>query len=177
MEQENFTGFRGDRKLVSGPLGEVALTLKTGGAEGVLIFSDAAGTEIDLDLRGTEAEVAARYASPPAVPGRPKLGVVAKEVTLLPRHWDWLKTQRGGASATLRRLVEEAARDSRSIAKAAAEAAYRFMSAMAGNRENFEEAARALFAADGARFAMLTENWPEDVRAHARQLAAPALID
>lgn len=155
MEQANFTAFRGDRKLVSGPLGEVALALKAS---------------------GTEAEVAACYARPPAAPGRPKLGVVAKEVTLLPRHWDWLKTLQGGASATLRRLVEEAARDSRSIAKAAAEAAYRFISAMAGNRENFEEAVRAVFAADGTRFAALTESWPEDVRAHARQLATPALV-
>jgi len=177
MEQENFTAFRGDSRCVSGPLPEVALALKRGGSDNVLIFNDRTGAETDLDLRGTEAEVAARYAPPSSVPGRPKLGVVAKEVTLLPRHWDWLKTQRGGASATLRRLVEDAARGSRSVAKAAAEAAYRFMSAMAGNRENFEEAARALFAADGARFAELTENWPEDVRAHARQLAAPALID
>lgn len=177
MEQENFTAFRGDSRCVSAPLPEVALALKRGGSDNVLIFNDRTGAEIDLDLRGTEAEVAARYALPPVAPGRPKLGVVAKEVTLLPRHWDWLKTQRGGASATLRRLVEDAARDSRSASKAAAEAAYRFMSAMAGNRENFEEAARALFAADGARFAELTENWPEDVRAHARQLAAPALID
>lgn len=177
MEQENYTAFRGDTKCASGPLADVALALKRGGADNVLIFNDGTGAETDLDLRGTEAEVAARYAPPSAPPGRPKLGVVAKEVTLLPRHWDWLKTQRGGASAALRRLVEEAARDSRSVAKAAAEAAYHFMSAMAGNRENFEEAARALFAADGVRFAMLTENWPEDVRAHARQLAAPALVD
>lgn len=176
MEQENFTAFHGDIKCASGPLAEVALTLKALGAGGVLIFSDRTGAEVDLDLRGTDAEVAARYAPPPAPPGRPKLGVVAKEVTLLPRHWDWLKTQRGGASATLRRLVEEAAHDSRSAAKAAAEAAYRFMSAMAGNRPGFEEAARALFAADGDRFAVLTEAWPVDVRDHARGLAAPALV-
>ena len=176
MEHETFTAFHGDCKHVSGPLAAIALTLKAGGTDGVLIFSDRTGGEVDLDLRGTDEEVAARYAPPPSLPGRPKLGVVAKEVTLLPRHWDWLKTQRGGASATLRRLVEEAARDSRSAAKAAAEAAYRFMSAMAGNRPGFEEASRALFAADGDSFAALTEAWPVDIRDHVRGLAAPALV-
>jgi hypothetical protein len=99
--------------------------------------------------------------------------VVAREVTLLPRHWDWLTSQAGGASVALRRLVDEARRTSgdRDRVRAAQEAAYHFMSAMAGNLPGFEEAARALFAYDRRRFADLIAEWPPDVRDHAVKLA------
>jgi len=102
--------------------------------------------------------------------------VVAREVTLLPRHWAWLATQPGGASVALRRLVEEARRTSaeRDRVRLAQESTFRFMNALAGNEAGFEEAARALFAGDAVRFAALTERWPADVRAHARRLAARA---
>ncbi|MFY0534142.1 DUF2239 family protein [Nannocystis pusilla] len=30
-------------------------------------------------------------------PGRPKLGVVSREVSLLPRHWEWLERQPSGS--------------------------------------------------------------------------------
>jgi hypothetical protein len=105
--------------------------------------------------------------------GRPKLGVVAREVTLLPRHWDWLATQPGGASVALRKLVEEARRTGgdRDRSRAARDAAYHFMSAMAGNLPGFEEASRALFADDRRRFAGLIAGWPDDVRDHAVKLA------
>jgi hypothetical protein len=116
----------------------------------------------------------AAEAEAPRGPGRPKLGVVAREVTLLPRHWEWLNRQRGGASVALRRLVDEArhADGGADRRRAAQEAAYRFMSAMAGNREHFEEATRALFAGDAARFTHLIATWPKDIRDHTQKLAA-----
>lgn len=115
-------------------------------------------------------------ADTPRGPGRPKLGVVAREVTLLPRHWDWLNGQPGGASVALRKLVEEARRanEGKDRLRRAQENAYRFMSAMAGNEPGFEEATRALFAGDRARFDEETKAWPEDVREHARKVAATA---
>jgi hypothetical protein len=182
------TAFVGDRRLASGPLAEVALAVKraaeSGGTVPILVFDDATSRPVDLDLRGSEAEVLARLPQPaessaqpeaPRGPGRPRLGVVAREVTLLPRHWDWLSQQPGGASATLRRLVDEARRagEDRDRLRRAQEAAYRFMAAMAGDRPGFEEASRALFAADRGRFEALTGAWPADIRDHVRRLAAP----
>ena len=154
----------------------------------IIIFSDATGQPIDLDLRGTERDVIARLpqpASPPDVDaegtasteprgrGRPKLGVVAREVTLLPRHWEWLGAQPGGASVALRKLVEEARRANGDAdrARAARDAAYRFMSVMAGNLAGFEEASRALFADDRRRFVGLVAGWPDDIRDHVVKLA------
>jgi len=188
-----YTAFDGFRRLAAGPLPEVALAVKTAtenGATGLVsIYDDATGRLIDLDTRGTAEEVVARLEQPmaPAPPnaevdptafelrgrGRPKLGVVAREVTLLPRHWDWLGTQPGGASVALRKLVEEARRTSgdRDRIRAAQEAAYRFMSAIAGDLAGFEEAARALFAYDRRRFGDLVAAWPEDVRDHVIKLA------
>lgn len=134
----------------------------------VLIFDDVTGAPIDVDYRATPGD------EEPRRPGRPRLGVVAREVTLLPRHWDWLATQPGGASVALRKLVEHAKRanldtDRRRFAR---DAAYCFLSAMAGNEPGFEEAARALFAGNRNKFAENTESWPSDVRDYARKLAA-----
>lgn len=180
------TAFEGSTRLASGDLIEVALAAKAAtdrGATGpVLIFEDATARPIDLDLRGAPEDVRARLAAaappPPAPrgPGRPKLGVVAREVTLLPRHWEWLGAQPGGASVALRRLVEEARRADEGPARRrrAQEAAYRFMSAMAGDEPGFEEATRALFAGDKDRFDAETANWPADVRDHARRTASEA---
>ncbi|HEX9468310.1 MAG TPA: DUF2239 family protein [Bradyrhizobium sp.] len=188
----SFTAFRGYQRLVSGPLAEVALAVmkaaKSGAAEPIVIFDDASGRSIDLNLRGTERDVVARLPQPPSnleapaadlsVPeprgrGRPKLGVVAREVTLLPRHWEWLGTQPGGASVALRKLVEEARRSSgdRDRSRAARDAAYHFMSTMAGNLPGFEEASRALFADDRRRFVGLIAGWPADIRDHIVKLA------
>jgi uncharacterized protein len=171
------TAFAGIQKVAAGNLAEVALAIRERTGEPVLIFVDETGQQIDVDTRGTEAEIAARYGQPEAAPrgpGRPKLGVEAHEVTLLPRHWEWLRAQPGGASVALRKLVEEARRTHAEAdrVRQAQEAAYRFTSAMAGNEPGFEEAARALFARDGERFRLLTEAWPADVRDHARKLAA-----
>ena len=185
----SFTVFEGPRRLLSGTLAEVALALKHAGRPAsapIIIFSDASGRPIDLDLRGSDDEIVARLpatapASPALVPetteprgrGRPKLGVVAREVTLLPRHWEWLNAQPGGASVALRKLVDETRRRSgdRDRLRAARDAAYHFMSAMAGNLANFEEASRALFADDRRRFAGLIADWPVDIRDHIVKLA------
>ncbi|WP_175700268.1 DUF2239 family protein [Burkholderia ambifaria] len=185
----SYTAFDGHRRLVSGPLATVALAVRQAAGDAtpgtILIFNDATGRAIDLDLRGTADEVRARYAAAPAdasAPasadeprgrGRPKLGVVSREVTLLPRHWDWLAAQPGGASVALRKLVEDARRthaaaDRRRDAQARA---YHFMSVIAGDLPGFEEAARALYANDLARLAELIAGWPDDVRDHALALA------
>jgi hypothetical protein len=185
---EMFTAFEGPRRLVSGPLGEVALAVKRGerrATEPIAIFSDTTGRAIDLDLRGSDEDILARLpqpatadAGPDAVPeprgrGRPKLGVVAREVTLLPRHWDWLNAQPGGASVSLRKLVEAARRANADAdrSRAARDAAYHFMAAMAGNLPGFEEACRALFADDRTKFTHLVAAWPADIRDHSIRLA------
>lgn len=182
----------GHQRLASGPLAQVALAVMKASreiaAEPIVIFDDANGRPIDLDLRGSERDVVARLPLPatnsgtpaddkaapePRGRGRPKLGVVAREVTLLPRHWEWLGAQPGGASVALRKLVEEARRCSgdRDRSRAAREAAYHFMSTMAGNLPGFEEASRALFADDRRRFGDLVAGWPGDIRDHTVKLA------
>jgi hypothetical protein len=145
-----------------------------------LVFSDATGQSSDLDLRGGEDAVAARYTvvAPTEAPrgrGRPKLGVVAREVTLLPEHWDWLAAQTGGASVALRKLVHEARRNGgdRDRTRQARDRAYHAMSTRAGDLAGFEEASRALFAGDYERLAAQMAAWPEDVRAYVLQLAEP----
>ncbi|HUZ05327.1 MAG TPA: DUF2239 family protein [Acidobacteriaceae bacterium] len=196
------TAFEDRRLLLSGPLVEVALAVKTavenGSLKTFLVFSDATGRVIDLDLRGSKADMIERLSHPPrqfvgrytscsSTPlepvksaateprgrGRPKLGVVAREVTLLPRHWEWLANQPNGASAVLRRLVEEArhAGGSRQQRRAAQEAAYQFMSGIAGNLPGYEEGIRALFADDRSKLEHCLAAWPEDIRAYAIRLA------
>jgi uncharacterized protein len=185
------TAFEGPVRVASGALADVALAIRPlverGGEGAVLVFDDETGARIDLDLSGSEAEVLARLGpgpeparepaeDAPRGPGRPRLGVVAREVTLLPRHWAWLAEQPGGASVALRKLVEEARRANEGAdrVRRAREGAYRFMTAMAGDAPGFEEATRALWADDAARFDAETAGWPADVRDHARRLAAPA---
>lgn len=194
------TAFAGDRLIAAGPLRSVALTARQAldaepGAP-LMIFDDAEQRQVEIDLRGSMAEVVQRLAAAEAgreVPaaadadadaprrgrGRPKLGVVAREVTLLPRHWTWLNAQPGGASVALRKLVEAARKgngdgDRR---RAGQEATYRFMHAMAGDRPGFEAAARALFAGDLGGLEDAIADWPHDVREHATMLAAHALRD
>jgi uncharacterized protein len=192
------TAFEGSRCIASGDLAQVAMKVKEvidrGEREPILIFDDVTSELIEVDFRGTMNDVLKRLEkltgrSEPAAtpvnsdqkmlrgPGRPKLGVVSREVTLLPRHWDWLNSQPGGASVALRKLVEEARRVNRGRDKVrqSQEAAYRFMSAMAGNLAGFEEATRALFAGDRERFDSLVAPWPADVRDHAQKLSCVAL--
>jgi hypothetical protein len=175
------TAFAGARRIASGGLREVARKAKRavdrGGPAAVLIFDDVSGEVIDVDYRGTAADVVRRLAEPPPRrPGRPRLGVIAREVTLLPRHWDWLAIQPGGASVALRKLVEEARRANatKDRVRQAQEAAYRFMSAIAGDEPGYEEALRALFAGRRAGFEERIAAWPADVRDHAKKLAEGA---
>ncbi|HEY0013088.1 MAG TPA: DUF2239 family protein [Allosphingosinicella sp.] len=160
------TAFLGDAIFARGDAAELARLLRQRGADAqpVRIFEDESGRVTDLDLREAAPP-------PPASPtrGRPKLGVVPREVTLLPRHWDWLAGQRGGASAALRRLVEEASKAA-VAPEARRDAAYRFMSDMCGDRPGYEEALRALYRGDRGRFDALIAEWPEDVRAFIARL-------
>jgi len=173
-----YTAFLRDHRLAQGSLADVAVAVKHADSDRpLMIFDDTTGRQLDVDTRGSVDEIRARYsfAEVPRGRGRPKLGVVPREVTLLPRHWEWLTKQPGGASAALRRLVDAARREtgaeSRAHMRAAHEAAYGFMHAIAGDYPGFEEASRALFADDRLRFTEEVAHWPSDVRAHVIKLA------
>ena len=189
-QSTSVTAFEGFRRIAAGELAQVAWKTKAvldRGEQGpVLIFDDETGEQVEVDLRGTAEDVRRRLeaatgaAAPdreaPRGPGRPRLGVVAREVTLLPRHWEWLNGQPGGASVALRKLVEAARRanEGRDRVRRSQEVAYRFLSALAGNLPGFEEVTRALFRGDRDRFEALIGPWPPDVRDHALALAAGA---
>jgi len=170
----SYSAFAGDRLIAFGHLAEVLSAAKayvdSSEDPQLLIFEDRSGRQIDFDFRGSVDEVLARALPPPGRtgPGRPKLGVISREVSLLPRHWEWLEAQPEGISVGLRRLVEEARKrnPSEQRARKGREALSKFMTAIAGNRPNYEEATRALFASDHARFEELIADWPEDIRAH-----------
>jgi uncharacterized protein len=191
------TAFVGVRCVAAGTMMEVAKKIKETLGEtehaSVLIFDDSTSEPIEIDFRGAVKDVLCRLErqetstetaktsnpdteKPPRGPGRPKLGVISREISLLPRHWDWLNAQPGGASVALRKLVEEARRVNRDRDKVrrSQEVSYRFMSAMAGNMPGFEEATRALFAANSERFDALTDSWPPDIRDYARKLTTTA---
>jgi len=190
--QTRCIAFEGSRRIAAGELHQVALKTKEvldrGETAPVLIFDESTSEPIEVDFRGTAQEVFERLTSGPGIstavrpqtpaqpsrgPGRPRLGVVPREVTLLPRHWEWLNSQPGGASVALRRLVDEArrVRADGDRKRHVHEITYRFIAAMAGNQPHFEEATRALFADNLEKFHGLTEGWPDDVRDHARKLA------
>lgn len=189
-----YTSFMGHRRIASGPMLVNVLAVKkvleSRVNDPVLIFDDVTGRFVDVNTQGTDEELAQRYApvdvseaeveqieeEAPRGRGRPKLGVVPREVTLLPRHWDWLATQPGGASVALRKLVEEARRASaaKDQRRQAQERTYNFMTAIGGDLPGFEEAMRALFADELERFKSLLAAWPDDVREHAIKLAQNA---
>jgi hypothetical protein len=178
MDPATYSAFAGDRLVAAGSLEQLLRRLKAheaDGGEAALVFEDATGRQVDFDLRGTPDEVVAR-ALPRPGPGRPRLGVVSREVSLLPEHWEWLEAQPSGISAALRRLVDAARRRApqEERARRAREAANRFMTAVAGDRPGYEEATRALFAGDGPRFERLVQRWPEDLREHVLRLSAGA---
>ncbi len=192
MHPSPLTAFAGKRKVAAGSLHAVAQTLKelvTREPDAqILIFNDDNGQQVDLNLHGSLAEVLLRLPQPrepmaetvtvaaPRTAGRPRLGVVAREITLLPRHWEWLATQPGGASVALRKLVEHAQRDNKALdeQRQARETAYRVMSALAGDEAGFEEASRALFAGQRDAFLEQVTTWPADVREHVLRLAQAA---
>lgn len=182
--------FEGDRLIARGPAAEVVAAVKAAadaGGQGLLAFDAATGRVVDLDLRGDVEAVLARLTPAPVQekpnpekrgPGRPKLGVTAREVTLLPRHWDWLASQPGGASVALRKLVETALRDAEGPdrARKSRDAAYAFMTTMAGDRPGYEDAVRALFAGDAAGLEKAVEGWPEGVREQAATMLPEGLL-
>lgn len=193
------TAFEGHRRIATGSLPEVGLAVREVLARGeqapVLIFDDITSRPVEFDLRGTPEQIVARLATfattdptiqatdaaeddAPRGRGRPKLGVVAREVTLLPRHWDWLNGQSGGASVALRKLVDaaRASGEDKDRKRAAQESVYRFMTALAGNLPQYEDATRALYADDRSHFEAIAAGWPQDVRDHTLQLAATAFV-
>ena len=160
------TAFAGELWIATGDKGEIRAALQAMGddAQNILLFDDRTGRQVDIDLQDSAPQA-------PRGRGRPKLGVQAREVTLLPRQWDWLAQQPGGASAVDDARKAEAGPTS---PRAAMDAAYHFTTAMAGDRPGYEEAIRALYAKDAARFTALSRNWPSGIRDHALALAAPA---
>lgn len=189
--------FVGDRRVASGSLGlvveRVKAVLDDGAEGGVLVFDGVTCRQVEVDWRGSRAEVLERLESSAGLVsvsassegeaverrgrGRPKLGVVAREVTLLPRHWEWLGSQPGGASVALRRLVEEARKGSGAAdrKREAQEAAYRFVTVMAGDLPGYEEVLRAMYAGNWEGFEEFTKGWPGDVREFARELGRRAV--
>lgn len=178
----SYVVFEGERRIVGGSKLEAAVAAQARSAEApeaALLIFDPEGRQVDFDLRGGPWDLALRLGEGDAAPrgrGRPKLGVTAREVTLLPRHWEWLAAQPGGASVALRKLVEAARRESEGPdrRRAARDAAYRFASVMAGDRPGFEDMSRALFAGDAATFTARIEAWPADIAEHLRGLAVEA---
>lgn len=176
---QHIIAFEGTRRIAEGSLGEVTVAAKRllfdGTDKPVLLFDCETGQQVDVDYRVAVEPEPEPEAEQRKV-GRPKLGVVAREVTLLPRHWEWLASQPGGASVALRKLVEEARRKSegKDRMRKAKEATYRFVTSMAGNEPGYEEALRALFAADKERFTMYCSAWPADVKEQSLKMAAPA---
>ncbi len=191
--QRIFTAFAGSQLIASGDI-QTTLTatkhrIDAGETEPVLIFEDHTGAQIDFDWRGNVEDVLARLAEHPLFaaqlgteagrsgPGRPKLGVVSREVSLLPRHWEWLETQKGGISGALRRLVDEARKNEPPEVEEQRwrDAIGRFIWTMAGNLPGFEEASRSLFANDYPKFESQIEAWPKDIREHIQGLVRRAL--
>jgi uncharacterized protein len=176
--------FVGATLLASGRLDEVVAIAKAAfdkdSALSPWVFDATTSARIDIDLGGSREQVNARLPQAPHPPvrgpGRPKLGVVAREVTLLPRHWEWLSTQQGGASVALRKLVEQARKTGSSAddRRKGQEAAYKFMTAIGGDYIGYEDATRALFAGEGTKFMALIDVWPKDVRAHLERLGQAA---
>lgn len=190
-----YIAFSGSSRIAHGLPAEVATTVKLAleqnSQQTILVFNADTGEQLDLNLHGSLAEVLARYQplstekneavvadaenASRRTPGRPRLGVTAREVTLFPRHWQWLAEQPGGASVTLRKLVERELRSNmdKDRARQLCDAGYRFMHVMAGNEPSFEEASRALFAKDGKTFHQLIKHWPADVKKHIKRLTDP----
>jgi hypothetical protein len=180
-DQPSYAAFSGVRRVAAGALRDVLPVLKRrfdeDDSELVLVFDVGTGRQVDFDLRGSLDEVLER-ADParPKGPGRPKLGVTSREISLFPRHWEWLEQQPTGISSALRRLVEQAIKvqPGKERARRARAALSHFLSSMAGNRPNYEEATRALFAGETARFVALVQKWPKDIREYAVEQAREA---
>lgn len=180
MTSITLTAFRRQQQIAHGTLSELLQQIQSANIknETVFIFNDRSGKRLDIHANGDVASVLAVYpelAEPSAIKsrGRPKLGVAAKEVTLLPRHWAWLATQPGGASATLRRLIDQARKTGEAAdnKRQRHDRAYHFMYEIAGDLPDYEASLRALFADDEAAFTACIGSWPQDIRQYALRLA------
>lgn len=183
-EEPTYTAFAGTKEVVTGEREDVLRSLKKkyGRVNGtVLIFEDGTGRQVDFDFRGSADDVVARAAgAPKAGPGRPKLGVTSREVSLLPRHWDWLESQPNGISAAIRRLVDDARHNESGADRGrhVREAVGRVMWSVAGDLPNLEEAGRALYAREDKRLAKLIDAWPKDIQAYVlRRVKEAALFE
>lgn len=159
-------------------LAQAEAELAGGRARHLTIFDDATGDRSEFDAPGASEAVRRHLGQAPDLaarsgPGRPKLGVTSREVSLLPRHWEWLGLQPGGASAAIRRLVDEARarRPATDASRQAADALYKTISVLGGNLPNFEEASRALYAGDFERLTALTAGWEDGLAAHVARRA------
>ncbi len=189
----NYAAFESHKLIARGPLEKVALEtrkrLRQNGEFPILIFSELTGRPVDIDLRGSESDVIARLrmfrnqtsdqssAQTQGV-GRPRLGVVAREISLLPHHWEWLINQEGGSSSTLRTLIEEKIKRSdleksqeKNRVKQAQEVTFKFLNAIAGDLPKFEEVTRYLYRKDHSRFQELMSDWPKDIVKQALRLS------
>lgn len=177
-----FTVFAGETRLAGGNPADVARAIKAvlqGGERRILrVFRDhdamPATFDATLDVDAiSNALLETRGGSGRRGQGRPRLGVFAREVTLLPRHWAWLSAQPGGASVTLRKLVDAASHAPFADREERPEAAGldRFVTAMASMLPWNKEALRAFMLGEEERFVAISENWPADLRDYARQLA------
>lgn len=177
LDIPRFAAFDGYRLVARGDLHAVAQAAQAHQGRALLILDEATGQTVDLDLRRSAADVSPGVAEPSLerkTRGRPRLGVVAREVTLLPRHWDWLTGQPGGASAALRRLVDHARRANQNTddLRRLKDRTYRAMTALAGDLPGYEEVLRAMFADDIPRAQRLMQSWPEDVRVVLQDVAS-----
>ncbi len=186
-EQNTYTAFEGHKLLFRGKLHDVVLKIKKklgkSDNSSVWIFNDLTGKIMDFNFQGSEKDVLKRleiFSSEDAKkastgPGRPKLGVISREISLLPRHWEWLAGQPSGASATLRRLIEDAKKKSQGShnIKQLQERSYKVMSVLAGDLGGYEEALRALYKRDEKKFYQQMKDWPQDVKDHLNELSKP----
>ncbi len=187
-ETITYTAFESGKVISSGTLADVVINLKKklgkSNHTSVLIFNDTTGRTMDFNFSGSEKEVLKRLEiytqtpdskEQPIGPGRPKLGVFSREVSLLPRHWEWLASQSGGASAVLRRLVEEAKKTSSQTitTKHAQERTYHFMSVVAGDFKGYEEVLRSLYKKDKSNFFSEMSEWPKDIVSYIRKISGP----
>jgi len=186
--ERTYTAFAADHQIASGDLQSTVLKTKKrideGEKESILIFDDSTGKQVDFDFRGTPEKVLQKLSShplfvsthpsatAPSGPGRPKLGIVSREVSLLPRHWDWLEQQPSGISAMLRKLIDNARKSEpdEERARRRRETGGSFMWSMAGNLPGFEEASRALYASDMKKLEKVIQDWPKDIRKYLLKL-------
>lgn len=183
---KEYVVFQGTRLIARGNMLETALAVynayKDKTSAPVVALDSVTSELAEPDLRGGEDGIRARYGveadlHETKTRGRPKLGVTAREVTLLPRHWEWLESNHSGASAKLRELVETAMRASagKDRQSHAVESLERFTNALAGDLPNAEEVSRAFYKGRMKDVIKLTADWPSDLLEHYIKLVERAL--